>query len=115
MPFRWAAGAASPGGSGPAVHEGAGVAGGEAAAQALRAAETAEALEEHAAELGSLQRELGNRDEEQWRSTAGTAFREQVYALVLELAACREALERAASARRVVSAAEQLGEWGWSE
>lgn len=89
--------------------------GGEAAAQALRAAETAGALEQHSAELGRLQRELGNTDEEQWRSPAGAAFREQVYALVLELGACREALEMAASARRVVSAAEQLGEWGWPE
>lgn len=91
------------------------MAGGEAAAQAARAAESAAVLEQHAAELGRLKSELGNRDEEQWRSPAGAAFREQVYALVLELGACREALERAASARRVVSAAEQFGEGGWLE
>lgn len=89
--------------------------GGDAAAQALRAGETAELLEQHAAELRRLQRELGNEDEEQWRSAAGTAFRERVYRLALELGVCLEALERAASARRAVSAAEQFEEQGWLE
>ncbi|MBF4994478.1 hypothetical protein ITX31_10175 [Arthrobacter gandavensis] len=67
-------------------------------------------LEQYAAELRGLQRELAHGDEEQWRSPAGTAFRRQVDGLALELGACLEALERAASARRTVSSAEQFGE-----
>lgn len=86
--------------------------GGEAAAQAQRAGETAAVLEAYAEELERLRRELGDAGAEQWRSPAGRAFQEQLHALAVELGMCREALERAAAARRTVSATDQFDAWG---
>lgn len=86
------------------------MAGGEAAVQAQRAGEAAGVLEAHAEELGRLQHELGDTGE--WRSPAGRAFQDQLYALATELGACREALERAAAAHRTISATEQFEVWG---
>ena len=84
---------------------------GDAAAQAQRAGENALLLEAHAAELGRLQSELGEDGPEPWRSPAGRAFQARLYDLAADLGACRDALERAASARRTVSAAEQFEAW----
>ncbi|MER2135939.1 MAG: hypothetical protein ABS910_14805 [Arthrobacter sp.] len=88
------------------------MAGGEAAAQAQKAGEAAAVLEAHAEELGRLQRELADTGTEQWRSPAGRAFQDHLYALAIELGACREALERAAAAHRTVCATEQFEVWG---
>ncbi|MEB7502876.1 hypothetical protein [Arthrobacter koreensis] len=88
------------------------VPGGDATAQAQRAGETALLLEAHAAELGRLQGELGEVGPEPWRSPAGRAFQAGLNDLAADLGACRDALEHAASARRTVSAAEQLEAWG---
>ncbi|MGW9405012.1 hypothetical protein ACWGQ2_13720 [Arthrobacter sp. NPDC055585] len=85
---------------------------GEAAAQAQRAGEAAQVLEAHAEEVGRLQHELGDTREEEWRSPAGRAFQDQLHVLARELGMCREAMERAASARRTVSATNQLEVWG---
>lgn len=88
-----------------------------AAAVAQQAGEAAAELEVYAEELGRLQHELGGGGgvgggAEQWRSPAGRAFEERLHALAAELGACRDALERAASARRMVAATEQLDVWG---
>lgn len=88
------------------------MAGGETAAQAQKAGESAAVLEARAEELGRLQRELADTDTDQWRSPAGRAFQDQLYALAIELGACREALERAAAAHRTVYATEQFEAWG---